>query len=204
MRRLALGADERPQAAFVRREDGVVGWLADDDQVGPGLLLREHPRAAAIDLLIGDKHHDQRAPPKVSLRGEETTGLGHGHNRALGVAGSAPEQLAVALDQTKRIACPTAANRNGVDVRVERETGAVAIVNPADDIRAAIRDKMNFRSEADGLEVGREERSGLLLPSGRVLSVDGDKLLEQAGEARHVRGRSLYRAHCTFPLAATS
>ena len=43
MRGLALGADKRPQTPFMSCEDGVVGRLADNDQVGLWLLLRESP-----------------------------------------------------------------------------------------------------------------------------------------------------------------
>ena len=32
MRRLAFGADERPQTSFVSRKDGIVGGLADNDK----------------------------------------------------------------------------------------------------------------------------------------------------------------------------
>ena len=43
MRGLPLGADKRPQAPFVRGKDGVVGWLADYDQVGRWLLASREP-----------------------------------------------------------------------------------------------------------------------------------------------------------------
>ena len=139
------------------------------------------------------------------MRGEQTAGFDHSHNRALGVASASAEELAVALRQTKRIARPTATDGNGVHMRVESETGAVAVVEPADDIRAAIRKGTNLCREADGLELGVKESSGLRLPAGRVLRVDGDEPLEETNEASDVgRGREFRKAHCTFPLAATS
>src|ERR1700729_3899603 len=68
MRRLAFGADERAQTPFVSREDGIVGRLADNDQVGRWLLLCESAGSAAVDLFVSDEHHDQRAAPMVPLR----------------------------------------------------------------------------------------------------------------------------------------
>ncbi len=202
---LAFGADERAQAAFVRGEDSVVGRLADNDQVGSRLLLRESPRAAAVSLLVGDEHHDQRAAPYVPLQCEEPPGLGHGHDWSLRVTSASAEQLAVALRQTKRIAGPAVADRNGVHVRVECETGAVAVVDAADDIGAAVCNRSNFGGEADRFEFGREESGGLDLPPWRVLRVDGDEPLKQARKASDIgRGREGRKAHCTFPLAATS
>ena len=124
---------------------------------------------------------------------------------ALGVAGASAEELAVALGQTKRIARPAAADRHGVHMRVEGEAGAVAVVDAADDIGAALGEGTHLGREADGLEFGREQRRGLGLASGRVLRVDGDEPFEQARKASDVgRGRRLDKAHCTFPLAATS
>ena len=142
---------------------------------------------------------------EFALRREQTTGLGHGHDRPLRVASASAEQLAVALRQTKRIAGPAAADRNGVHMRVERETRAVAIVDSTDNIGAAVRDGANLSGEADGFELSREERGGLRLASRRVLRVDGDEPLEKACEPRDIgRGREGRKAHCTFPLAATS
>ena len=188
MRGLAFGADERAQTTFVSCEDRVVGRLADNDQVGSWLLLRESPRAAAVNLLVGDEHHDQRAAPVVPLQREETAGLGHGHDRSLGVTSASAEQLAVALRQTKRIAGPAAADRNGVHMRVESETGSLAIVDSSDDIGAAVRNGTNLRGEADGLELGRKQGGGLDLPSRRVLRVDRDEPLKQASEPSDVGG----------------
>ena len=85
-------------------------------------------------------------------------------------------------------------------MRVERETGAVAVVDAADDIRAAVRNRANLGREADGLELGREERGGLDLPSRRVLRVDGDEPLEQAREPSDIgRGREGRRGSLHFP-----
>ena len=78
-------------------EDRVVGRLADHDQVGYWPLLRESARATAVDLLVGDEHHDQRAAPVVPLQREEPPGLGHGDDRSFGVTSASAEQLAVAL-----------------------------------------------------------------------------------------------------------
>ena len=139
------------------------------------------------------------------MRREETAGLGHGHDRPLRVTSASAEKLAVALRQTKRIAGPASADRNGVHMRVESETGSVAIVDSPDDIGAAVRDRANLGGKADGLELGREKRGGLDLPSRRVLRVDGDEPFKKAGEASDIgRGREGRKAHCTFPLAATS
>ena len=67
------------------------------------------------------------------------------------------------------------------------------------------RNRANLSGEADGLELGREQGGGLDLPSGRVLRVDGDEPLKQASEPSDIgRGREVRKAHCTFPLAATS
>src|SRR5580698_4897688 len=112
MRRLAFGADERTQTPFVSREDGVVGRLADHDQVRPRFLLRERPRAAAVSLLVSDEHDYQRATPQLPPRREETSRLGHGRNRALGVTSAPTEKLALPLRQTKRVARPAAARGN--------------------------------------------------------------------------------------------
>ena len=140
---------------------------------------------------------------EFALRREQTARLGHGHDRPLGVASAPAEQLAVALRQTKRIAGPAAADRNGVHMRVEGETGAVAIVDSPDDIGAAVRDGANLSGEADGFELSREQCGGLRLASRRVLRVDGDEPLEQADEPSDI-GRGRESRHCTFPLAATS
>jgi hypothetical protein len=54
-------------------------------------------------------------------------------------------------------------------------------------------------------ELRREESGGLDLPPWRVLRVDGDEPLEEARKASDIgRGREGRKAHCTFPLAATS
>ena len=90
-------------------------------------------------------------------------------------------------------------------MRVEGETGSVAVVDPPDDIGAAVRNRANLRGEADGFELGREEGGGLDLPSRRVLRVDRDEPFKQASEPSDIgRGREGRKAHCTFPLAATS
>ena len=90
-------------------------------------------------------------------------------------------------------------------MRVESETGSGAIVDPPDDIGAAVCNGTNLSGEADGLELGRKEGGGLRLPSRRVLRVDGDEPLKQASEPSDIgRGREGRKAHCTFPLAATS
>ena len=144
----------------------------------------------------------------VPLQREEPPGFGHGHDRALGVTSASTEQLAVALRQTKRIAGPAAANRNGVHMRVEGETGSLAIVDPSNDIGAAVSNRANFGDEADRFEFGGEESGGLNLPSRRVLRVDLDEPLKQPSEPSDVgrgrEGRKAHKAHCTFPLAATS
>ena len=90
-------------------------------------------------------------------------------------------------------------------MRVEGETGAVAVVDLSDDIGAAVREGANLRGEADGSELGGKQRGGLRLPSRRILRVDGDEPFKEAGEASDIgRRRSLRKGHCTFPLAATS
>ena len=67
-------------------------------------------------------------------------------------------------------------------MRVEGETGSVAIVDSPDDIGAAVSNRANLGSEADGLELGRKQGGGLDLPSRRVLRVDGDEALKKASE----------------------
>ena len=114
---------------------------------------RKSPRAAAVDLLVSDEHHDQRAAPVVPLQREEPPGLGHGDDRSFGVTSASAEQLAIPLRQTKRIAGPAAADRNGVHMRVEGETGSLAIVDTPDDIGAAVRNGTNLRGEADRFEL---------------------------------------------------
>jgi hypothetical protein len=90
-------------------------------------------------------------------------------------------------------------------MRVESETGSGAIIDAANDIRAPIRHGTNLSGEAGSREVGCEKRGGLDLPSGRVLRVDCDEPLKEASEASDVRsGREGRKAHCTFPLAATT
>jgi hypothetical protein len=87
----------------------------------------------------------------------------------------------------------------------EGETGSGAVVDSPDDIGAAVCNGANLRGEADGFELGREEGGSLDLPSRRVLRVDGDGPLKEAGESSDIgRMRSLSKVHCTFPLAATS
>ena len=49
-------------------------------------------------------------------------------------------------------------------MRVEGETGSGAVVDPPDDIGAAVCKRANLSGEADGLEFGREEGGGLDLP----------------------------------------
>jgi hypothetical protein len=141
----------------------------------------------------------------VPLRREEPPCLGHGDDRSFGVTSAAAEQLAVALREMKRIAAPAAADRNGVHMRVEGETGSVAVVDTPDDIGAAVRNGTNLRREADRFELGREESGGLDLPPWRVLRVDRHEPFKQASEASDVGcGGRLRKVHCTFPLAATS
>ena len=90
-------------------------------------------------------------------------------------------------------------------MRVEGETGSVAIVDPPNDIAAAVSNWANLSREAVGLELGRKQGGGLDLPSGRVLRIDGDEPLKKASKPSDIgRGRELRKAHCTFPLAATS
>ena len=90
-------------------------------------------------------------------------------------------------------------------MRVESETRAGAVVDSPDDICAAVREGTNLGRKADGLELGRKKRGGLRLPSRRVLRVDGDEPFKQASEASDIgRGLEFRKAHCTFPLAATS
>jgi hypothetical protein len=90
-------------------------------------------------------------------------------------------------------------------MRVESETRAGAIIDTPDDICAAVGNGTNLCGEADGLELGREEGGGLDLPSRRVLRVDGDEPLKEAGKPSDIRRwREIRKAHCTFPLAATS
>ena len=144
MRGLTFGADERPQTTFVRGEDGVVGRLADNDQVGLGSCFasaREPPpliSSSATNIRISVPRQRSRS------RGEEPASLSHGRDRTLGVASASAEKLAVPLRQAKRIAGPAAADWDRVHMRVEGETGAVAIVDSADDIRAAIREGTNL------------------------------------------------------------
>ena len=90
-------------------------------------------------------------------------------------------------------------------MRVEGETGSGAVVDSPHDIGAAISNRANLDREADGLELGRQQGGGLDLPSRRVLRVDRDELLKQASQASDVGRRGeRSKAHCTFPLAATS
>ncbi len=90
-------------------------------------------------------------------------------------------------------------------MRVESETGSLAVVDSTDHICAAIREGANLRGEADGSEFGRKQRGGLRLPSWGILRVDGDEPFKEAGEASDIgRRRSLRKGHCTFPLAETS
>jgi hypothetical protein len=90
-------------------------------------------------------------------------------------------------------------------MRVESETRAGAIVDPPDDICATVCYGTDLSGEADGFELGRKQRGRLDLPSWRVLRVDGDESLKEAGEPSDIgRGREPRKAHCTFPLAATS
>jgi hypothetical protein len=90
-------------------------------------------------------------------------------------------------------------------MRVEGETRAGAIIDPPDDICAAVSNGTNLCHEPDGLELGREEGGGLGLPSWRVLRVDGDESLKEASKPSDIGlGREIRKAHCTFPLAATS
>ena len=71
-------------------------------------------------------------------------------------------------------------------MRVEGETRSGAVVDPPDDIGAAVCKRANLRGEADGLEFGREEGGGLDLPSRWVLRVDRDEPLEEAREASDI------------------
>ena len=90
-------------------------------------------------------------------------------------------------------------------MRVESETGAGAVVDSPDDICAAVRNGTNLSGETDGFELGRKKRGGLRLASRWVLRVDGDEPLEEAREASDIGREAQFRkAHCTFPLAATS
>ena len=78
-------------------------------------------------------------------------------------------------------------------------------MDPTNDIGAAVSNRSHFGNEADRFELGREESGGLDLPPWRVLRVDGDEPFKKAGEASDIgRGREGCKAHCTFPLAATS
>ena len=92
MRRLAIRADERPQTSLVSRKDRVVRRLADHDKIGLRLLLHQRPRAAAVDLLVGDERQKQRAAPSVAPRGQQPPRLDHGRDRPLGVAGAAAQR----------------------------------------------------------------------------------------------------------------
>ena len=58
MRRAALGADERPQAALVRGADRVVRRLADDDPIRFRLLPHDRSGAAPVDFLVGDERKE--------------------------------------------------------------------------------------------------------------------------------------------------
>ena len=88
---------------------------------------------------------------------------------------------------------------------MKAKQGPLAVVDTPDDIGAAVSNRTNLRGEADGLELGRKQGGGLDLPSRRVLRVDRDEPFKQASEASDVgRGREGRKAHCTFPLAATS
>src|SRR5271166_3159092 len=65
MRRLAFGADERPQTSLVSRKDRVVGGLANHDKIDLRLLLHQRPGAAAVDLLVCNERQEQLAAPTV-------------------------------------------------------------------------------------------------------------------------------------------
>jgi hypothetical protein len=142
-------------------------------------------------------------PP--AIRVTVTAGLDHRHNRSLRITSASSEELAVALRQTKRIAGPTAADRNGVYMRVECETRACAIIDLRNDIRSTVCHGTNLRGEAESVELGREERGGLSLPPWRILCVDGDEPLKEASKPSDIGcRREIGKGHCTFPLAATS
>ena len=90
-------------------------------------------------------------------------------------------------------------------MRVEGETGPLAVVDPTNDIGAAVSNRANLSREADGFELGRKQGGGVDLPSGRVLRIDRDEPFKQAREPRDIgHGGEGRKAHCTFPLAATS
>ena len=82
-------------------------------------------------------------------------------------------------------------------MRVEGETRSGAVVDPPDDIGAAVCKRANLRGEADGFELRRKEGGGLDLPSRWVLRVDRDEPLEEAQSAER------HRAHPS-PVQATS
>ena len=85
-------------------------------------------------------------------------------------------------------------------MRVEGKAGAGAVVEPRDDIRAALRERPDLCDEAEAVELGSEQRRGFGLAARRILGVDGDETFEQADEATDIG----LRAHSTFPRAATS
>ena len=69
-------------------------------------------------------------------------------------------------------------------MRVEGETGSVAVVDTPDDIGAAVRNGTNLRGEDDGFELGRKKRGGVRLASRWVLRADGNEPLKASDIGR--------------------
>ena len=76
-------------------------------------------------------------PPAAAVLRQPAHGLQHRRHRSLGVAGAAAVEPAAALAQHERIAGPPGAGGHHVDVRVEGEGRARAVVEHTDDVGAA-------------------------------------------------------------------
>ena len=136
----ASDPDHRPHAALMRDDNRVRGRLADDTQVDFRPVGNKGARAAACDFLVHHKNGQQRARPAITRCAQHPNRFDHCGDRSLGIAGATPEQPAVFASELEGIGRPTAACRNDVHMRIEREDRPWSIIESRHHIRTPLRD----------------------------------------------------------------
>ena len=165
MRRHAIDAHPRPQAALVCDDRAVRGGLADDSIVDPRARRSEMLCALARRFLVGNEDAKQRPGPARAVGAQEAHGLDHSDERPLSVASAAPIKLPVRLAQREGIGRPALAGGDDVQVRIKREGRSRAIIEPRHDIAAAglvlvDRDRETFPFQPLGKESARPRFHG--------------------------------------------
>ena len=166
-----------------------IGGFAYDDAVDPGMVRGKDLGTGATNLLVSYEHPDQSARPAMPFGREQADRLDHRCHGAFCVARPTPDEVPLDLAHGERIAGPALASGDDIEVGVEGEAPAGAVVDDGEEVFSASAHCLDLHSAAGSVQLLTEPTRGRRFVAGRVLGPEADQASEAGSQARGFRGQ---------------